>query len=68
MKTQPKLIETKTLTIKMEYFDNGTVLSTRTNDGFKPHELLGIMEHAQLDVISQMSDVKVDEHFKRSSK
>lgn len=52
------IIKVKTWTITVTEFSDGTSEMLRTNDGFSPHELLGITEHVKHDIFNQLySDV-----------
>jgi len=47
---------TKTYTIKLEHdIEKGQIILTRTNDGFSAIELLGIITHAQKEILDQIS-------------
>jgi hypothetical protein len=52
MKKDRKNIRKATYTIEFEYTDNGTQL-TRTNDGFNPLELIGLLQISIDDVMKQ---------------
>lgn len=50
----------KTYTIEVELTDGKNIVR-RTNDGFNPYELLGILEHTQLEILAQMAgNIKPD--------
>ena len=50
-----KIISTKLYTVEVSYFDNDTIRVKRTNDGFNTLELLGVLNHAQLEIQKQMA-------------
>jgi hypothetical protein len=52
---EPKIIGTKTWTIKMEYFDDGSQKLIRTNGGFNPYELIGLAFKSQIEILDQVS-------------
>lgn len=50
-----KIIRTKTWTVEVHEYEDGSYGIVRTNDGFAAHELLGICEFTREDIIEQMS-------------
>lgn len=51
---EKKVVLTKTYTITVTHFDNGTFAMTRLNDGFQPLELIGLSEFIALEVREQI--------------
>ena len=53
-KTEKKVIATKTYTVKVEHFDDGSQNMERRNDGFNPLELIGVADFIALEVREQI--------------
>lgn len=55
VKTERKVLSTKTYTVKIENFDDGTNAMHRINDGFNPLELLGLTDFISMEIREQIS-------------
>ena len=53
--TTKKILKAKTYTIEEKLFEDGTKCLARTNDGFNPLELLGLMSLISLDITKQIA-------------
>ena len=51
------VIKKQTYTISLTYFDDGTIVADRINDGFNAMELLGYLERVQIEIVQQMNGV-----------
>jgi hypothetical protein len=52
---EKKPIKKQSYTIEVTTYDDGSIASERTNDGFSAIELLGLLYHVSLDIQLQMS-------------
>ncbi len=65
MAKNKKIIDTKKYTIEINQHEDGSWNMKRHNDGFNFHELLGILEHSQLDIINKMKKGILPDIIKR---
>lgn len=58
---EKKPIEVKKWHIEITTFDDGSTEMMRTNDGFNPIELLGLLSFAHQDIVNQIKgEIKPD--------
>ena len=61
-KKRKKIVETKTWTIKVVKYDDGSTRMTRINDGFNPMELMGMSGMISREILRQLEgEIKPDE-------
>ena len=53
-KQEKKVLVTKTYTVTVQHFEDGTQGMCRKNDGFNPLELIGIADFIALEVREQI--------------
>lgn len=58
-------METKKYTIEFKINDDGSTELSRTNDGFSPFELLGLLEMAQIEILGCLKDTIKPDIIKR---
>ena len=58
-------MKTKKYTIEFKFNDDGSTELTRTNDGFNPFELLGLLEMAQAEILECLKDTIKPDIVKR---
>lgn len=58
-------MKTKKYTIEFKFNDDGSQELTRTNDGFHPFELLGLLEMAQIEILECLKDTIKPDIIKR---
>jgi hypothetical protein len=51
---EKKVLITKTYTVTVQHFDDGTQNMNRRNDGFNPLELIGVADFIALEVREQI--------------
>lgn len=56
-KKEQKIVKEKTYSIKLITYADGSGHLIRENDGFSPFELLGYLEHAQLEIMQELAGV-----------
>ena len=54
-KKERTIVNEKIYTIKIVTYSDGERHLIRENDGFSPLDLLGYMEHAQLEIMQQLA-------------
>lgn len=55
MKPKTKeVLKVKIWTIKLTEYSDGSSILERTNDGFRPHELLGLTEQMKQEILKQI--------------
>jgi hypothetical protein len=56
-----KIVTEKTYTILLVLYEDGSNMMKRTNDGFEPLELMGIVDFIKLEIREQiLGNLKVD--------
>lgn len=58
-------MEIKKYTIEFKFNDDGSTELSRTNDGFSPFELLGLLEMAQIEILGCLKDTIKPDIIKR---
>ena len=58
-------MKTKKYTIEFKFNDDGSTELSRTNDGFSPFELLGLLEMAQIEILGCLKDTIKPDIIKR---
>ena len=53
-KREKKVVTTKTYTVTVQHFEDGTQNMHRRNDGFNPLELIGVADFIALEVREQI--------------
>ena len=56
-KKEQTIVKEKTYSIKLITYEDGSGHLIRENDGFSPLELLGYLEHAQLEIMQELAGV-----------
>ena len=54
-KKEQKIVKEKTYSIKHITYEDGSSHLIRENNGFNPFELLGYLEHAQLEIMQELA-------------
>ena len=54
-KKEQTIVKEKTYSIKLITYEDGSGHLIRENDGFSPLELLGYLEHAQLEIMQELA-------------
>jgi hypothetical protein len=57
MKNEKQIIKTSKWVVEHITYADGTTKLSRTNDGFNPFELIGLLEISKDDIISQIKGV-----------